>query len=596
MKNKIKNIIKILVVTAGCLMFASFSPSLDGRAVVVDKGVFPQGLFAKTVGYLPGDIISVTNIAGDTTIDLLVIGALDPSEGVAIMLSPEAAQAMGIDQGANNIVKITKRSGQDERVYGNAIISKSSAEIEDWDDSSFDNLNEENTDAFDDSNEAETEAEYEAEELEEAEEEGEAEEAAEESETPEEAETTEAPEESELDESLEETEEAFEEEAEVEEEAVESEAEEEAFEEEAPEEEFADEENIEEEAFEEELPEEESNVEGESEEVSEEAEAEEDNSEEYTDEAPEELEEPAVEEVLEDEALDELPEEAEDAAEESVAEEDFEEEFETEPAEELEEETEAAEEAEEDGAEEALDEGAETEEALDAEALEELPAEKKAPVPAEEESFENELPLEEAFVADELEALPEESNEIEEADEVVAESEEASEGEETEEYEAIVLVPADSNPPENTEDEVEDVVSEDELDAIDEAILLTPLPDETAKSISDTTAISVNESRLVEDIKDTKSVAGSYDKYMVPSLKDLESGKYYIQIAVYSADENILDVINKYGMNYPVTIVPMAGGKSKQILIGPVTMDEYKVVLERFKSYGFKDAFLRKIK
>ena len=149
MKNKIKNIFKILVVTAGCLMFASFSPSLDGRAVVVDDGVFPQGLFAKTVGYLPGDIITVTNIAGDATVDILVIGALDPSEGVAIMLSPEAAQAMGIEKGSNNIVKITKRSGQDERVYGNAVISKSAAEIDDWDDESFDNIaDEENTEAF----------------------------------------------------------------------------------------------------------------------------------------------------------------------------------------------------------------------------------------------------------------------------------------------------------------------------------------------------------------------------------------------------------------------------------------------------------------
>ena len=88
----------------------------------------------------------------------------------------------------------------------------------------------------------------------------------------------------------------------------------------------------------------------------------------------------------------------------------------------------------------------------------------------------------------------------------------------------------------------------------------------------------------------------SYDKYIVPSLKDLESGKYYIQIAVYASDENILEVINKYGNNYPITIVPMAGGNKKQILVGPVTMDEYKVVLERFKSYGFKDAFLRKVR
>ena len=97
-KNFIKKIAKIFSVFAGCLLLASFSPSLDGRAVVVDEGVFPEGLFAKTVGYLPGDTISVTNVAGDTTVDLLVIGALDPSEGVAIMLSPEAAAEIGIEK------------------------------------------------------------------------------------------------------------------------------------------------------------------------------------------------------------------------------------------------------------------------------------------------------------------------------------------------------------------------------------------------------------------------------------------------------------------------------------------------------------------
>ena len=41
---------------------------------------------------------ALTNITGDATIDILVIGALDPSEGVAIMLSPEAADAIGIDE------------------------------------------------------------------------------------------------------------------------------------------------------------------------------------------------------------------------------------------------------------------------------------------------------------------------------------------------------------------------------------------------------------------------------------------------------------------------------------------------------------------
>ena len=130
MKIKSSKIIsKVVSILAICFLLTSFSPSLDGRAVVVDDGVFPQGLFAKTVGYLPGDIISVTNIAGDTNVDLLVIGALDPSEGVAIMLSPEAAAAIGINKDSNSLVKITKRSNQDERVYGSAVISKPTQEI-----------------------------------------------------------------------------------------------------------------------------------------------------------------------------------------------------------------------------------------------------------------------------------------------------------------------------------------------------------------------------------------------------------------------------------------------------------------------------------
>jgi len=557
MKNKIKSFFKILVVTAGCLMFASFSPSLDGRAVVVDEGVFPQGLFAKTVGYLPGDIISVTNIAGDSTIDLLVIGALDPSEGVAIMLSPEAADAMGLDRGANNIVKITKRSGQDERVYGNAVISKSSAEIEDWDDDEYDSIGaEENSDAFEEA-EAEAEEAGEAaeeefpEESEESSEEDLEEPAVDEEEAFDEAEEEafdEADEEAfeEGTEDIEESEEIpAEEEAPVEEET----AEEEALDEEAlPEEEFADEEEtFEEEAVaEEELPEEEAAAE----------EAAEEETEEEFEEPEESEEEPAEEEAFDSEELDELPEEAAEEALEEKA-----------PAEESEEE-----ETEEDiPEEETLDE-----EAFEEEEPDQLPAEEEA---AEEET--EEAPAEEAFDEDELDALPEETE---------APAEESVEETESEEYEAIVLVPADSNPPENDIDEVEDVVSEDELESIDETITLTPLESSINKSVSSVTPVSPAETKPAAEAET------SYDKYLVPSLNQLESGKYYIQIAAYGSDANILEIINKYGSNYPITIVPMVNGKTKQVLVGPVTMDEYKVVLERFKSYGFKDAFLRKVK
>ena len=531
MKNKIKNIFKILAVTAGCLMFASFSPSLDGRAVVVDKGVFPQGLFAKTVGYLPGDIISVTNIAGDATVDILVIGALDPSEGVAIMLSPEAAEAMGIDSSANNIVKITKRSGQDDQVFGNAVISKSSAEIDDFDDEEFESIGaEQNSDAFDNTENEEPE-EFE-------------EEAAEE-------ETFEEAAEDETEEPETEIAEETEEEPEVPE-AVEEAEEEEAFEEEV----IEDEETADEEFEEEETPVED---------------AEENEEEAFEDETPDAIEEAAEEEAFEEDKLDELPAEKE-SEEESVEEEP--EEFEEEAAEpkEFEEETAEEETVEEDIPEE--------EESLEEEAFDE---ETPADIPEETKEAEDDVPAAEAFEADELDDLPAET-EAEPENEVSEETEEN----ETDEYEAIVLVPADANPPESEEDEVEDVISEDDIDAIDEEITLTPLVEETPAE--------PEEPKPEPEPEPEPKAVTSYDKYMVPSLKKLESGKYYIQIAVYSSEDNILDVINKYGTNYPITIVPMAGGSSKQILIGPVTMDEYKVVLERFKSYGFKDAFLRKIK
>ena len=568
MKNKIKNLFKILVVTAGCLMFASFSPSLDGRAVVVDDGVFPQGLFAKTVGYLPGDIITVTNIAGDATVDLLVIGALDPSEGVAIMLSPEAALAMGIEKGSNNIVKITKRSGQDERVYGNAVISKSTAEIEDWDDESYENIGaEENTEAFDDS-ESEEEAFVEPETEAESDFEEESEEAFAEETESESAEETEPAEESDFTEPEAEYEEDFEE-PEVEEEAFEEPEEEAEAETESEESEEPEEEAVEEEAFEDEALEESYEEEFEPEETEENTEESEEPEEEAVDEEAFEDESPAPEEEDSEEALEEEAFEEEEAAEEEFTEDELpaEEEFAEEelPAEESPVEEEAAE------AEEYSEEGPE--------AIEEKPAE-------------------EAFEADELGELPAETEPVEAPAEEASEEEfedEPLESEELEEYEAIVLVPVESNPPEVEEtvnepveeDEVEDVVSEDELEAIEEDKFEEPAA-EINKSVSTIT---------LKPVEETKApAASSYDKYLVPSLKDLQSGKYYIQIAVYSNDDNILEVINKYGNNYPVTIVPMAGGVKKQVLIGPVTMDEYKVVLERFKSYGFKDAFLRKVR
>ena len=121
MKKLFSAVFNFLFVTT---VYAAARPSLDGRATVAEPGVLPSGLFARTVGYLPGDSLSVSNTANGKTIDILVLGTIDPSEGVAILLAPEAAAALGIAKNSNVIVKLTKRIGTlDEESSGSAVLS-----------------------------------------------------------------------------------------------------------------------------------------------------------------------------------------------------------------------------------------------------------------------------------------------------------------------------------------------------------------------------------------------------------------------------------------------------------------------------------------
>ncbi len=390
----------LAVVTAGCLMLTSFSPSLDGRAVVVEEGVMPSGLFAKTVGYLPGDIISVSNVAQNKTVDLLVIGALDASEGVAILLTPEAADACGIEKDSNSIVKITKRNGQEDRVYGNAVISGDSAIAVKEDSDAVDNPS-------------------------------------------------------------------------------------------------ADE--VAEEVFpEENIPEAVAAVEETSEEVAA---------------AP-------VEETP-------LIEKADDSS-------------------------------------EALQR---------AEERAETPVIAEVPVVEEAAETPEEAPFEEEFTEDYVAALPVEEDEVTDVEEVYTPSPAVAEtpvplppveeDDDSESYDAIVLVPAGANPPVNDK-----TYSEPKAEPVK-----TP---DAPKPVAVKTDLT-------------------YQNFMVSCADDLKRNSYYVQIATMHDDANIQEVVNKYGTNYPITIVPVKNN-SKQILIGSLNMDEYAVVLERFKSYGYKDAFLRKIR
>lgn len=589
MKNRFfKNIARVFAIVAGCLMLASFSPSLDGRAIVVDEGVFPSGLFAKTVGYLPGDIISVTNITGDATIDILVIGALDPSEGVAIMLSPEAATAIGMDKDANNIVKITKRSNQDERVYGSAIIARqdgnttipavtvtdnetpakeeSFAYVEPSNENDFNVGNQESEiedtedieefadDTEDNSNEGVI-----VEDINYGEEYVPDEEWEDDAEESDDYDEVYDYEDSDDEDYLETDDDDYAEEVEDDEIAAEEYEEEYLPEDDVEAEEYTEDDYIEEDEDSdfEETEDDEDYVEESFEEDDE------INDEEYVEEDI-----PADEEFIEDEEDETSDYEAEDES--------FDEDIEEETADDEYVEDEIADEfVEDDFEEDTEDEIIESEDDFDEEIQDPVEEEFEEEEEETPEETEEVLEVEEEVIEEVLEEEIPEDEPVEEVEDVIEEDDE-------EEYDAIVLVPAEEN--------VSSVIEETEIiEEIEEVEEIEEI--EIVKEIEEVIVEEVQQ--VVEEVKPVVTNS-SYSKYVVPSMSDLKKGSYYIQISVLKNDANILEITNKYGKKYPLTIVPNADG-TKKVMVGPLSVDEYGTVLERFKSYGYKDAFIRKI-
>lgn len=521
-----KKIFAIVCTVLFCgLIFTSFSPSLDGRAVVAEDGVMPQGVFARTVGYLPGDSISVTNLAKKMTVDILVIGALDPSEGVAILLSPEAASLLGLEKGGNNVVKITKRSGQlDETVSGTAVIGDS-IEQEPAAEETY-SAPETSVPAVEDEPEVETVPAME-----------------ETSESPEDLISEETPAGEEVEAPLETVSESEPVYSPVEEASV--------F---VPEENTSSEPAVDE-PFEEITATEEP-------EVVEKLQETEPFEETVTEEPAEEIESERIDdEFPADEISEETPAEAEVISDEVPAETVYEEQVET---------------------------SVPDEDCISLEPYsEEIPDGEEADVEKAESDILSDIPAESAGVSEALEddespvleesVSPDELSEL--ALEVVvteenAQAEELSE-EIAEEYEPIVLVPSEPNPP----------VQKSAVEPEPEVKVLESVPVEAEIA-----------SPSAKTGKKPTSDGYNFDKYTVPSLKNLKSGKYYVQIGVYGDKANIKAIIDTYAGKYPVTLVPLASGKATQVLIGPLSVDEYGTVLNRFKSYGYKDAFLRKIK
>lgn len=487
--------ILLLTVSIGMIGFAASKPTIDGRAIVAEEGVLPKGLFAKTVGYLPGDSVSVTNPATGITINVLVLGSIDPSNGVAIMLSPEAAEKLFITPGVNTQVKVTKRTGSLDEVssglallQGEDIPDDLKAEIE------------KQIAAMEEKNSTEP---------------------------------------------------------------VDTIPVEETFEE--------------------------------------------------TRDEPAETAETVVSEktgaVIPAEPKDGVQAETENTEPEEVTE--------TEPAETAEtvvsEKTGAA-----IPSETEVTEPEEVTETEPAETTETIVSEKTgAVVPAEQNTIVPTKDLEEDSPIEEVIVIQEDIG-LYESKEIAKEPITPVKPTESEPEEEKVI------PAENTKEPapIEEIVTEDktpaEKDLAEESvkstdtslvdpfapIILVPaeerLPEEKDTIDNDTMVItpvplSTEEEVTVEPVVPESTLVMREDWNIIPTLSQLERGKYYVQFITLAEEENILRIMVAYSQKYPIVLVPLTNGSAYQVMVGPLSVHEYGMILARFKELGYKDAFARKI-
>jgi len=82
--------------------------------------------------------------------------------------------------------------------------------------------------------------------------------------------------------------------------------------------------------------------------------------------------------------------------------------------------------------------------------------------------------------------------------------------------------------------------------------------------------------------------------FTVPTIENLEKGKYYIQLVAFTKAESVEPELAKLGGEWPLAIQTAAiGGKTfYRVLVGPVNLGESNALLQRFRG-TYKDAFVR---
>ncbi|MDR0302881.1 MAG: SPOR domain-containing protein [Treponema sp.] len=80
--------------------------------------------------------------------------------------------------------------------------------------------------------------------------------------------------------------------------------------------------------------------------------------------------------------------------------------------------------------------------------------------------------------------------------------------------------------------------------------------------------------------------------FSIPRIYELTRGSYYVQLAAHDTAESVENSIRRIDQNYK-PVVYKDGDRWYRVLLGPLNQGESYAVLQRFKSIGYNDAFVR---
>jgi hypothetical protein len=139
------------------------------------------------------------------------------------------------------------------------------------------------------------------------------------------------------------------------------------------------------------------------------------------------------------------------------------------------------------------------------------------------------------------------------------------------------LVPAEERPPEEYPGSGYTLPPEAEISSV-------PAPRDAGETVRD-----YPETSAVINTPPVSSV------FSVPVISGLERGKYYLQLGAFSRADAAESELNRIEKTYPLSI--QSGGSAEKpvyrILVGPINLGESGALLQRFKSIGYNDAFVR---